>query len=558
MTRSLLGALVLLLAGCGTPPARQFDLLIRGGTVYDGTGAAGVRADVAVRGDSVVSVGDHSRDSAVTVIDATGLAVAPGFINTLSHATGSLLIDPRSQSDVRQGVTLEVFGESSMGPLNAAMQRELREQSREIAKYATWSTLGEYFAVLEARGIAPNVASFVGAGTVRRHVIGENDDDPTPAQLAAMERLVDEAMRDGAIGLTTTLIYTPETFASTAELVALAKVAARHGGLYTAHMRSEGNRFLEAIDETLQIAQEAGLPVHIYHLKAAGEVNWPKLSAAIAKIDSARSAGVAITADMYTYTAGATGLDAAMPPWVQEGGTEVWATRLTDPAIRARVAREMVTPSTEWESLYQAAGSADRLLLLSFRQDSLRHLIGKTLGEVARERRQSPEETAMDLVARDHSRVGVAYELMSEENVRRQIALPWVMFGSDGGSLSAEGEFLKGAPHPRAYGNFARLLGRYVREQRLIPLEEAIRKITSLPAATMGFARRGQLAPGFHADIAVFDPATIIDHATFPKPHQYAEGMRHVVVNGIAVLRDGEPTGATPGRVLRRDRRPEN
>jgi N-acyl-D-amino-acid deacylase len=543
--------LALLLTGCSQPPIRHFDILVRGGTVYDGTGAAAILADVAIMGDSIVSVGDHRRDSAATVIDATGLAVAPGFINTLSHATGTLLIDPRSQSDIRQGVTLEVFGESSMGPLNAAMRQELREQSGEISRYATWSTLGEYFQVLEQRGIAPNVASFVGAGTVRRHVLGENDVDPTPAQLAAMEQLVADAMREGAIGLTTTLIYTPETFASTAELVALAKVAAQHGGVYSAHMRSEGNRFLEAIDETLQIAREAGLPVHVYHLKAAGEANWPKLAAAIAKIDSARAAGVAITADMYTYTAGATGLDAAMPPWVQEGGTAAWARRLTDPAIRARVAREMVTPSTEWESLYQAAGNADRLLLLSFRQDSLRHLIGKTLSEVARDRGQTPEETAMDLVARDGSRVGVAYELMSEENVRRQIALPWVMFGSDGGSPSAEGEFLKASPHPRAYGNFARLLGKYVREEKIIPLEEAIRKITSLPATTMGFARRGQLAAGFHADMAIFDPATIIDKATFPNPHQYAVGMRHVMVNGVVVLRDGEPTGTTPGRIIR-------
>jgi N-acyl-D-amino-acid deacylase len=551
MTRRLVLLALLTTAACAQPQPRHFDLLIRGGTVYDGVDTVGRRADVAIVGDSIVSVGDHSRDSAATLIDATGLAVAPGFINTLSHATGSLLIDPRGQSDIRQGVTLEVFGESSMGPLNTAMQQELREQGGEVAKYATWSTLGEYFGVLEARGFAPNVASFVGAGTVRRHVLGENDVDPTPAQLAAMESLVDQAMREGAIGLTTTLIYTPETFASTEELVALARVAARHGGVYSAHMRSEGNRFLEAIDETLRIAQEAGLPVHIYHLKAAGEANWSKLDAAIAKIDSARNAGVRVTADMYTYTAGATGLDAAMPPWVQEGGTAAWAARLRDPAIRARVAREMVTPTDEWESLYMAAGSADRLLLLSFRQDSLRVLIGKSLGQVARERNQSPEETAMDLVARDGSRVGVAYELMSEENVRKQVALPWVMFGSDGGAPSAEGDFLKASPHPRAYGNFARLLGRYVREERLIPLGEAIRKITSLPATTLGFARRGQLAPGFHADVAIFDPATIIDHATFPNPHQYAEGMRHVLVNGVAVLRDGEPTGATPGRVLR-------
>jgi N-acyl-D-amino-acid deacylase len=392
----------------------------------------------------------------------------------------------------------------------------------------------------------------VGAGTVRTHVLGEVNVAPDSTQLAAMQELVDGAMAEGALGLTTTLIYTPETFASTEELIALARVAARHGGIYTAHMRSEGSRLLEAIRETIRIATEAGLPVHIYHLKAAGEANWAKLAPAIALIDSARAAGVAITADMYTYTAGATGLDAAMPPWVQEGGLGAWVARLGDPAVRDRVRQDMRTPSDAWESLWLAAGSPERVLLQSFRQDSLGYLIGKTIAEVAAMWEMSPEDVAMELVRRDGSRVGVAYFLMSEENVRRQLALPWVMFGSDGGSLAAEGRFLRSKPHPRAYGNFARLLGHYVRDEGILPLEEAVRRLTSLPAATFHVARRGRLAVGQFADIAVFDAATIADHATFPEPHQYATGMVHVFVNGVAVLTDGEPTGATPGRWIRR------
>lgn len=546
--RILLLALTVVVA-CAAPT--HHDVLIRGGTVHDGTGAPGRVADVAIDGDSIVAVGDLGGATADLEVDATGLVVAPGFINTLSHSEVSLLTDPASQSDIRQGITLELLGESSMGPLNERMRQQMRAQQGDLRYDVDWSTLGGYLDTLASRGIATNVASFVGEGTIRDYVIGQVARAPTPDELAEMERQVDLAMREGALGLTTALIYAPETFASTSELIAMARVAARHGGVYAAHIRSEGRHLLDAIDETLEISDSAGIPVHIYHLKSAGADNWPMLDTAIARIDSARAAGTPVTADMYTYTAGATGFDAAMPPWVQEGGIDDWVRRLEDPAIRRRVIAEMKQPSDDWESLYLAAGTPELVLLLSFRTDSLKPLIGKTLAEVARERHQAPEETIVDLVIRDHSRVGVAYVLMSEDNVRKQIGLPWVMFGSDAASMAAEGPFLKSSPHPRAYGNVARLLGRYVEGEKLIPLEEAIRRLTSLPAETFHLARRGRLAPGYLADVVVFDPASIVDHATFEEPHQYASGVTEVFVNGVAVLRGGEPTGATPGRIVR-------
>lgn len=547
MNRPLL-ALCLAGAACSAP---HYDTLIRGGTVIDGTGAPGRVADVAIRGDSIVAVGSLGRATADSVIDATGLVVAPGFINWLSHAGPALLHDGRSQGDIRQGVTLEVFGESSMGPLNPRMQGEMAAQQGDLRYDVSWTTLGGFLDTLVARGVAPNVASFVGEGTIRDYVLGQVARAPTADELAEMERQVDLAMQEGALGLTTALIYAPETFASTDELIALSKVVARSGGIYTAHIRSEGNRLLGAIDETLRIGREAGLPTHIYHLKAAGAANWPKLDSAIAKVDSARAAGDSITADMYLYTAGATGFDAAMPPWVQEGGIDEWVRRLRDPAIRRRVVQEMRTPSDEWESLYLAAGSPDVVMLLGFKTDSLKPLTGRTLGEVARERRQAPEETIIDLVIRDHSRIAVAYQLMSEDNVRRQVKLPWVMFGSDAASMTPEGVFLATNPHPRAYGNFARLLGRYVEGEKLIPLEEAIRRLTSMSATTLRIARRGTLAPGYLADVVVFDPKSIEDRASFEQPHQFSTGVTDVLVNGVPVLRGGEPTGATPGRVVR-------
>jgi len=536
----------LLTAAC----APRYDVVIRHGTIYDGSGNDPLVGDLAIEGDTIAAVGAVTGRGRVE-IDASGLAVSPGFINMLSHSEETLIQDPRSQGEIRQGVTLEVFGEGSMGPLSDAMKQEALEQQGDIKYPIEWTTLGEYFDFLERRGIATNVASFVGASTARVHVIGYQNRAPTPAELDRMKELVARAMDEGALGVTTALIYTPATFAKTDELIALAKVAAEAGGSYAAHIRSEGDRFLEAIDETIRIASEAGLPAEIYHLKAAGNANWPKMDRAIQKIDSARAAGFRITADMYTYTAGATGLDAAMPPWVQEGGLQAWIGRLKDPTIRRRVAREMRTPSDQWENLYLGAGSPDQVLLLGFKTDSLKPLIGKTLSEVARARGKSPEETAMDLVIQDGTRVDVAYFLMSEENIEKQIAKPWVSFGSDAGSQAPEGPFLKSNPHPRAYGNFARLLGKYVRDERVISLQEAIRRLTTLPAENLRLQRRGALTPGYYADVVVFDAAKIQDHATFEQPHQYATGVLHVFVNGGHVLKDGEHTGALPGRIVR-------
>ena len=532
--------------------AAAYDVVIRNGTIYDGSGAPGKRGDLAIRGDSIVAVGQIAAGLGKTEIDATGLAVAPGFINMLSWATESLIEDGRGQSDIRQGVTLEVMGEGdSMGPLNDTMKKEALESQGDLKYPIEWTTLAEYQEWLVKRGISPNIASFVGATTVRVHEIGYADRAPTPEELARMQALVRQAMEDGALGVGSALIYAPAFYAKTPELVALMQAAAPYGGMYISHMRSEGNRLLEAIDELLTISREAHAAAEIYHLKEAGQQNWGKLPAVTAKIDSARATGAHITADMYTYTAGATGLDASMPPWVQEGGYKEWAKRLQDPAIRARVAQEMRTPTDAWENLYYGTGSPERILLVGFKNPALKNLTGKTLGEVARLRGKSPEETAMDLVVEDGSRVGTVYFLMDENNVRRQIQLPWVSFGSDADAEAPEGNFLKSSTHPRAYGNVARLLGRYVRDEKLIPLEEAVRRLTSLPASNLKIRRRGMLKPGNYADVVVFDPARIQDHATFEKPQQYATGMVHVFVNGVQVLRGGEHTGAKPGRVVR-------
>ena len=546
--RPILCVLLVALSACGP----RYDAIIRHGTVYDGSGQAAVVADVAIAGDSIAAIGDLGRARGTVEVDATGLAVAPGFINMLSWATESLLEDGRSQSDIRQGVTLEVFGEGwSMGPLSDTMKAETRAQQGDIKFDVAWTTLGEYLEHLERRGVSTNVASFVGATTVRIHELGYADRPPTEAELGRMEALVRQAMEEGALGVGSSLIYAPAFYADTPELVALTRVAGAYGGSYISHIRSEGNRLLEAVEEFLTIAREARVPAEIYHLKAGGEANWPKMDSVIAMVERARAAGLAIAADMYTYPAGATGLDAAMPPSVQEGGLESWIARLKDPDVRRRVAREMRTPTDAWENLYLAAGSPDRILLVEFRQDSLKYLTGKTLAEVATLRGTTPEETAMDLVVADHSRVGTVYFLMSEDNIRKQLRLPWVSLGSDAGSLATEGVFLKSNPHPRAYGNFARVLGRYVRDEGLLSLEEAIRRMTSLPAANLSLRRRGRLQPGYFADVVVFDPTTVRDHATFEQPHQYATGVRHVFVNGTQVLANGEHTGARPGRVVR-------
>jgi N-acyl-D-amino-acid deacylase len=545
---------VALLTGClraGEPTAEPFDVLIVGGRVADGSGLPAYTADVGIRGDRIVAIGNLRDALARQVVDAGGLVVAPGFINMLSWATESFIQDPRSLSDIRQGVTLEVFGEGwSMGPLTETMKVEAREQQADVKYDIRWTTLGEYLDYLVERGLAPNVASFVGATTVRIHVIGYDDRPPTPDELERMRALVRRAMEEGALGVGSSLIYAPAFYARTDELVELCKVAGEYGGMYISHMRSEGNRLVEAVDELITIARRAGVPAEIYHLKAAGKGNWKKLDDVIRRVEAARAEGLRITADMYTYTAGATGLSASMPPWVQEGGLKAWLARLRDPAIRARVEREMTTPSNDWENLFLHAGP-EGIILVGFKTEALKPLTGMTLAAVAKRRGQAPAATAIDLVLEDESRVEAVYFLMSEENVRRQIRLPWVSFGSDAESLAPEGVFLKSNLHPRAYGNFARLLGKYVRDEKLISLEEAIRRLTSLPAANLKIHERGRLVPGYVADVVVFDPARIQDHATFEKPHELSTGVLHVFVNGTQVLNDGEPTGATPGRVVR-------
>ena len=543
------GALLLTLA-CGSEP--ELDVILRNGTVYDGSGTPPRVADVGIQGDRITAVGDLGSSTAPIDIDVQGLAVAPGFINMLSWAGDRLIADGRSQSDIRQGVTLEVFGEgTSGGPLSEEMKLSEKAGQGDIQFDIEWTTFGEYLTYLETQGISTNVASFVGATTIRVHELGEEDRPPSPVELERMKALVRESMEQGALGVGSSLIYAPAFYADTDELVALSRVAAEYGGRYISHMRSEGNQLLEAVDELLTIAREAGIGAEIYHLKAAGADNFGKLDEVIAKVEAARDEGLDVTANMYTYTAGSTGLDAAMPPDIQEGGYAAWAERLQDPEVRARVAIEMVTPTDAWENLYLASGGASGTLLVGFKNEDLKPLTGKTLAEVAKMRGTSPEETAMDLVIEDGSRVQVVYFLMSEANVTKKVSLPWMAFGSDAGSMAPEGVFLKSSTHPRAYGNFARLLGKYVRDEEAAPLEEIIRRLTTFPANNLKIDSRGRLEADYYADVVVFDPETIRDHATFEKPHQYATGMQHVFVNGIAVLRDGEHTGATPGRFIR-------
>ena len=525
--------------------ARSADLVIRGGAVYDGRGGLPIEADVAIEADAIAAVGDLRDWRGREELDASHRAVAPGFINMLSWATESLLEDGRAQSDIRQGVTLEVMGEGfSMGPLTDAMREEVESQSL-LGHPVEWTTLGEYLDYLEHRGVSPNVASFVGSATVREHELGSDDRPPTEAELARMQQLVVDAMRQGAVGLSAALIYAPAFYAKTDEVIALA----RHAGMYITHLRSEGDALLEAFDEFLTIVRTAGVRGEIYHLKVAGRANWSKLERLIERMEAEQRNGLEITADMYTYTAGATGLDGAMPPWVQEGGFESWRARLQDPDVRERVAAEMQAPTDQWENMFELAGP-ENIKLLAFKNEALRGLTGKTLGEVAAERGTTPAETAMDLVIEDRTRVGTAYFTMSEDNLRREIALPWVSFCSDSDAPSAEGRFLQWSNHPRAYGSFARLLGRYVREERVLSLEEAVRRLTSLPATNLRLERRGLLEPGYFADVVVFDPERIQDHATYDEPHRYATGVEHVAVNGTLVLRDAEHTGALPGRVV--------
>ncbi|GMU68705.1 MAG: N-acyl-D-amino-acid deacylase [Steroidobacteraceae bacterium] len=540
------------LAGCGQAP-RQADLLIENALIYDGRGGEPYHGAVAVAEGRVLATGRMpGAIRAARTVDAHGLAVAPGFINVLSWAPDSLIHDGRGLSDVKQGVTLEIFGEGdSYGPLSEASRAEALKTQTDIRYDISWTTLGEFLDFLVAKGVTPNVASFVGAATVRVHELGYANRAPTAGELGRMQELVREAMREGALGVGSALIYAPGTYAQTAELTALAKAAGEYGGGYISHMRSEGDRFLEALDELIGIARDAGVPAEVHHLKAAGEANWPKMREAISRIDAARRDGLAITANMYTYTAGATGLDAAMPPWVQEGGLDGWVERLRDPAIARRVIGEMRAPGKDWENLLHATGSAERVLLIGFRTEALKPLTGKTLAEVARMRGITPEEAAIALVIEDHSRVSTAYFLMSEENVRLGLSQPWVSIDSDEGALAPEGVFLESNNHPRAYGSFARFLGKYVRDEQVTTLPDAIRRLTRLPAANWKLRDRGCLDPGCHADIVIFDPATIADHATFEEPRRFATGVVDVFVNGVQVLKDGEHTGALPGQVVR-------
>jgi N-acyl-D-amino-acid deacylase len=526
------------------------DVVIRGGMIYDGSGAPPFDADVAIDRDRIIAIGTVA-ERGRTELDAGGLAVAPGFINMLSWATTSLIADGRSQSDIRQGVTLEVFGEGwSLGPVNDTMRREQIEQQGDIKYDIEWTTLAEALDTIAARGISPNIASFVGAATVRIHELAHEDRRPTQDELGRMQALVDAAMRDGALGVGSALIYSPATYADTDELVALAEVARRHGGMYISHMRSEGNRLVEAVDEVIEIARRAKLPAEIYHLKQAGRSNWTKLDTVIDRVERARGDGLAITADMYPYEAGATGLSSCFPPWAHEGGLRATLARLRDAGQRARIRDEMARPGTDWENLYEAAGTPEGIVLVSFKNERLKPLTGRTLGSVAAQRGADPREVAMDLVLEDESRVGMVIFMASPENLRREVALPWMSFGSDAGSIAPEGVFLRSQPHPRTYGTFARVLGRFVRDEKAAPLEDVIRRMTGFPAANLKLDRRGLLRADHFADVTVFDPATIRDHATYAEPHQYATGVAHVLVNGTPVLRDGEHTGARPGRVV--------
>ena len=532
-------------------PAADYSVLIRGGTIYDGSGGAPYTGDVAIRGDRIVYVGPHAAGRAARTVDATGKAVSPGFINMLSWANESLIADGRSLSDTAQGVTLEVMGEGeSMGPWNPAMKKLEIQRQGDIKFPIRWTTLGQYFDYMQKKGVTPNLASFVGATTVRVHELGEKDVDPTPAQLARMRALVRQAMKEGAVGVGSSLIYAPANFADTPELTALAHEAARCGGMYISHIRDEGPKLLEAIDELVRISKGSGAPAEIYHYKQAGRENWGKIDAAIARVNAARAAGLRITADMYTYPASSTGLDAAFPLWIQDGGLEKWVARLKDPALRARAMADMHKPDAS-ENTKLVLHDPDKVLLVSFKTQRLKPLTGKTLAEVAKMRGKSPEETAADLVMEDGTRIGVVYFSMNEDNVRRETALPWMSFGSDAASQAPEGVFLKSSTHPRAYGNVARLLGHYVRDEKSTTLQDAVRRLTSLPATNLSIRQRGWLKPGYYADVVVFDPSTVRDNATFARPQQLATGVTQVFVNGVQVWKDGKHTGARPGRFVR-------
>jgi N-acyl-D-amino-acid deacylase len=531
--------------------AQDFDVIIKNGAVYDGAGTEAQHVDLAIKGDRIAGVGDFKNAKAKTIVDANGLAVAPGFINMLSWSTESLIQDGRSQSELRQGVTTEIMGEGeSMGPVNDRVREHMLREQADIKYDIKWNTLTEYLQFLEKRGISCNVASYIGATTIRENVIGFDDRAPTPQELDQMRELVRNEMEAGALGIGTSLIYPPAFYAKTDELIELCKVASKYKGKYISHMRSEGNQLLEALDELIRISREANIPAEVYHIKAAGQKNWGKIDNLLSRIEAAQKEGLNIRANMYTYTAGGTGLDACFPPWTEDGGYPALFKRLRDPAMREKIKAEVKIDSDKWENLYLSAGSPDRIILVGFKSEKLKPLTGKSLAEVAKMRGKDPIDTAMDLVAEDESRIGAVYFMMSEENVKKELAKPWISFGSDEASQTPEGPFLKSNPHPRAYGNFARVLGKYCRDEKVITLPEAIRRLSGFPATNLGLDRRGFLKEGMFADVVVFDPKTITDHATFDKPHQYATGMKHVFVNGVQVIKDGEHTSAKPGRAL--------
>lgn len=548
--RNLIGVLIScsILVSC---TSKKYDTIIRNGNIYDGNGGDPYKADIAIQNDTIAFIGDLSTVKATKEIDAKGLAIAPGFINMMGHSEESLFQDGRAQSDVRQGVTTEIFGEGSMGPLNTKMKLLAKGGQADIKYDVSWSTLGEYMNVLEKKGIAVNIASFVGTGVVRQNILGEANIAPTPLQLDSMKILVKQAMEEGALGVTNALIYPVDFFAKTDELIALSKEASKYGGTYSSHMRSEGNHLLEAVEELITISKEANIPAEIFHLKAGGKNNWSKMDSVIKRVERARKEGMDITADMHTYLAGATGLTSSFPPTLQDGGFGKLIERLQNPSIRKEMAKAMNSNPSDWENLYSGAGGGEQVLLLGFKQDSLKKYTGKTLSEVAKLRNRSIEETAMDLIIQDSTRVGVAYFLMNEDNVKKQIALPWVSFGSDEGSYTNEGVFLKSNAHPRAYGNFARVIGHYSRDEKVLTLQAAIKKLANLPAKHLKIQNRGELKTGYFADILVFDPARVKDNATYEKPHQYADGMIDVFVNGIAVFKDGAPTGAAAGKFVK-------
>src|SRR5438309_10348507 len=551
MKRAIFCFSLLLAATSVSILAADFDVIIKNGAVYDGSGGEAQHVDLAIRGDRIAGVGDFKNAKAKTIVDAKGLAVAPGFINMLSWSTESLIQDGRSQSEIRQGVTTEIMGEGeSMGPVNDRIRQFMLKNQSDIKYDIKWNTLAEYLQYLEKRGISCNVASFLGATTVRAYVIGFDDRAPTPQELDQMREIVRKEMEAGALGIGTSLIYPPAFYAKTEELIEMCKVAAKLRGKYISHMRSEGNQLFEAFDELLRIAREAKIPAEVYHIKAAGQKNWPKLDEFLARIESAQKQGLNIRANMYTYTAAGTGLDACFPPWTEDGGYPALFNRMRDPATREKIAAEVSKDSDDWENLYIGAGSPDRILLFGFKSDKLKPLTGKSLAEVAKMRGKDPITTIMDLISEDESRIGSIYFLMSEENVKKELAKPWISFGSDEASQAPEGVFLKSNPHPRAYGNFARVLGKYARDEKVITLPEAVRRLSALPATNLGLDHRGFIQEGMFADVVIFDPATIADRATFEKPHQYAVGMKHVFVNGVQVLKDGEHTTAKPGRAL--------